>query len=145
MDYDRKEKAGRTWADVVVALPKYIVALLLAILVAMILKAEFSSGVTKYGFLGEWGREPSRPPTADDAVMGANVRLNQNLKCIDRSLNGLPAQIEEWKQYMELTAGTVNNATLRESRIATWKSDVDDVLRRIRAAQEYIAGDGEIC
>lgn len=139
------ERVGRTWADIVVALPKYVIALMLVIVIVMIARAEFSNGVTKYGFLGDWGKELPARASADDAVFGANARLNRQLRCAELSMGDIPKRIADWKQFMELTAETSSNPSLRHSRTATWKADVDDVLRQIQISQQYLSGDRENC
>lgn len=145
MDEERKERIGRTWADVVVALPRYLIVLMLMLIVVMIARAEFSEGVTKFGFLGDWGKETAEPPSADDAILGANAKLNRQLRCAKLSLKDVPSRIDDWKTYMEVTAETSSNPSLRQSRTATWKAEVDDVLRQINTTQQYISGERNNC
>lgn len=145
MSNEGTERVGRTWADIVVALPTYAVAILLVVVIVMIARAEFSNGITKYGFLGDWGKEPPAPASADDAVFGANARLNRQLRCAELSMGDIPKRIADWKQYMELTAETSSNPSLRHSRTATWKAEVDDVLRQIPMTQQYLSGDRQNC
>lgn len=145
MGDELEEKTGRTWADILIALPRYIIVLFLALILIMIARAEFSNGITKYGFLGDWGKESPAPASADDAIIGANARLNRQLQCADLLMDGIPARIDDWKQYMEITAETSSNDPLRRSRTATWKAEVDDVLRQIQTTQQYISGERNSC
>ena len=145
MGDDLEKHTGRTWADLVFALPRYMVVVLLVVIFGLILRAEFSVGVTKYGFLGEWGREPLGPPSADDAIIGANIRMNRQLKCAELTMKDLPSDNEEWKNYVQVTAETVNNSALRQSRTATWQAEVDDVLQQIETAMQYVSGDRSSC
>lgn len=140
-----EEKIGRTWADVAVATPRYLIVVFLALILAMVVRAEFSDGVTNYGFLGDWGKEQAETSGSDEAIIGANARLNRQLKCAQLSLDALPGQIEDWKQYMEDTAETYANHSLRQSRTATWKAEVDDVLRDVSVVQQYLSGDRRNC
>ena len=141
MGRDLNQQTGRTWADIVFALPRYIIVLFLALIIIMIVRAEFSNGITKYGFLGEWGKELSQPPSADDAIIGANVQLNRQLQCAKKSMNGISTRVADWKEFMELTAETKSNDSLRQSRTATWKTEVDDVLRQLQATQQCLSGE----
>lgn len=134
-------KVGRTWADVFGSLPGYLIVLLLVVIVGMIVRADFSNGITKYGLLGEWGKVPQQLPRADDTIIGANIRLNLQLNCAQSSLNDIPNRILDWKKYMKDTAETYANHSLRQSRTATWEMEVDDVLRQLNAAQQCISGE----
>lgn len=145
MEDETKERMGRTWADVVIALPRYLITLMLVLIVVMIVRAEFSGGITKYGFLGEWGKVRTAPTSADDAIIGANARLNRQLRCAKLSVDDVPDRIADWKEYMEITAETSSNPSVRHSRTTTWKADVDDVLRQIKTMQQYISGERNSC
>ncbi|MGV2975207.1 hypothetical protein AB1P65_07115 [Roseibium alexandrii] len=140
-----KEKTGRTWADLAIALPPYLIAFLLVIVLGMIARAEFSSGITKFGVLGEWGKVQAAPPTADDAIIGANIRLNRQLECANLLISNIPERLSEWKEYMDTTAETYSNHSLRQSRTANWKSDVDNVIREMNILKQYLDGSRNSC
>ncbi|NVK35613.1 MAG: hypothetical protein HWE23_14090 [Rhodobacteraceae bacterium] len=133
------DKTGRTWPDIIFALPRYVVVFLLVLIVIMIVRAEFSQGITKYGFLGDWGRKLPPSPTADDAIIGANARLNRQLQCVKRSMNGLSNRVADWKEFVELTGETKSNDSLRQSRTAIWKTEVDEVLGHLQATQQCLS------
>ncbi|GAB5470457.1 MAG: hypothetical protein Kilf2KO_34870 [Rhodospirillales bacterium] len=152
MGSEKNETTGRSWADIIVALPKYLLVLLLALVVIMIVRADLSNGITEYGFLGSWGREsptqtvPEPVQTVNyDAITETNARLTRQLQCAALTMQGLGGRINEWKNYMELTAETFSNHALRQSRTATWKADVDDVLRQFQTVQQFISGQRTSC
>lgn len=135
------KQIGRTWADVIFSLPRYVIVVMLVAIVIMMVRAEFSNGVTKYGFLGEWGKDLPKSSGVDDAIIGANARLNRQLRCAKEAMNGISTRVADWKEFMEITAETKSNDSLRQSRTASWKIEVDNALRQLNAIEQCLSGE----
>ena len=78
----------------------------------------------------------------DETEIGA---LKDRLRCTSLELDAALSEIPGWKEYMEVTAETTSNASLRQSRTATWKENVNDVVGVLQRAKQYADGQRQSC
>ena len=132
---------GRTWADLVAVLPKYLIVVILIFIAAMVVRAELSDGITSFGFLGQWGKPNASSDTVSDEISALEIRL----ECVSLELQPLANEINGWKNYMQITAETTSNAPVRHSRTEVWFGDVDDVTGKISEVVQIANGQRSNC
>ena len=131
-DRTKHPLVGRTWLDIVIGAerPRLWLVVATVLLIALIIRAEFVPGVTHYGPLGPIGKANSEA---------------ERFECINRLLDGLPNQLNGWKNEVSKTAGTTDADELRETRLDVWYLKVDQTTDTINRVQDLATGVREEC